>query len=1276
MAIYKDDYKYVRPTLAYLKDPVILAQAWKKNDSHIRYSNWFADTLELDITQCVISEKIDEWSEQLSKKLQLDTLRLIPAPKNTEWHFPSNEKPSWECKSEEIKLRPLAHVPIREQTYATAAMICLADAIETLQGNLQQKHYHDLHKNHVYSYGSRLFCDWTDNLSGRQIARFRWGSASTYTKFFEDYQLFLSRPRLFCQENQFKFSEKDLFILSFDIKSFFDSVDVDSLVNTTKSLYEDIFLADKELIQSTHWEDKTLDQHTDKFWKKLKEITSWSWEKEDITSYANVFSSNQSLPLGIPQGLVASGFFANVYMIQFDRKIGEYLDTNIHLGKLEGVNIHLIDYCRYVDDMRIVFAADKDCDLKQLQESWSEWFNKQLQEYTTKINSCKKLELQVDKTTLVNWSNIIVSGQMSEQMLEIQKGISTVPDLDSLTKSTTYLEQILDISEYHNTDSEQKNSLKLSQISIPKVDVRDDTIKRFAANRLMKVLQSRLRMSSLDELHSKEIEVYEQNSKISIEHEMEMTARRLIKSWSLNPSLITILRCGLNLFPSNELVEPIVEALKIKIENNFNGIKEHHEQLVAWFCCFYIFKLSATETAFLPQKTYPRNANIKRLRESLTIFANNILHKKETPWYVKQSALLYLSSVGKYRLKEKILGKKLTDYVILNDLTINKLPNHYKDKKKLMAILIVSLSFNKTTSNIRELLEREDNESDKLSLLKLISDYDKTILYDDYKYFDDISKKILKPLTILDNEHIKTQLKSLGSNNYSLKSLITILENPFHQENALLKLALKLLEKAIKNPDCLENIGLENILISCNSWSLVQHPKTNVEIIIKKTSNNASISTHNTPSWCKPEMAWAYNLGRILRASLIGSEDFTSTANTVLKDVDELPYRGIRSGVYKRSIGLTALNKGVGIEKYPVSSWLNRLILELLQWPGLEIQTDEITHFPDINSSIELKIIIKKRLEHNNSLFANLSGIPINKLITFRNNVKNERVCRIATVQTALPRKNDFTLQDPTNWSESFRAKHRSHLASMCRLLQHQLKITNDIYSKEKGLDLIVFPELSIHPDDLDILTSLSDTTQAAIFCGLTFEKHPYNDYPINRGVWILRQNIKTQRQIILAYQGKQHMTAIEEPLGVKGYRPYQVVVDFIHNNQALYSISASICYDATDLKLCADIRHISDCFVVSALNQDVPTFDTMAEALQFHMYQPIVIANTAEFGGSVAQAPYKKRYDRVINHTHGSKQAIINIFEIDLLDFKSARSPKKEKEKKGPPAGYTNRLG
>ena len=98
-------------------------------------------------------------------------------------------------------------------------------------------------------------------------------------------------------------------------------------------------------------------------------------------------------------------------------------------------------------------------------------------------------------------------------------------------------------------------------------------------------------------------------------------------------------------------------------------------------------------------------------------------------------------------------------------------------------------------------------------------------------------------------------------------------------------------------------------------------------------------------------------------------------------------------------------------------------------------------------------------------------------------------------------------------------------------------------------------------------------------------------------------------------------------------------------------------------------MKNKSDLFVIVAHNMDVTTFDAMASALHYHMYQHVVLVNKGEFGGSTIQAPYKKQYDRLISHAHGVDQISINVANLDLAAFKR-RTSKKYKDIKTKPAG------
>jgi hypothetical protein len=136
--------------------------------------------------------------------------------------------------------------------------------------------------------------------------------------------------------------------------------------------------------------------------------------------------------------------------------------------------------------------------------------------------------------------------------------------------------------------------------------------------------------------------------------------------------------------------------------------------------------------------------------------------------------------------------------------------------------------------------------------------------------------------------------------------------------------------------------------------------------------------------------------------------------------------------------------------------------------------------------------------------------------------------------------------------------------------------------------------------------------------------------------------------------QGKKHLARMEReftPAPI-GFRPAQWLIEYEwHSNTKIHRplvISASICYDATDLALAYHLRDRSDLFVVCALNQDVGTFDRMSEGLHYHMYQGLLLVNNGQYGGSSFYMPFKELYHRQIFHLHGQPQVSIAFAEID----------------------------
>jgi hypothetical protein len=210
-------------------------------------------------------------------------------------------------------------------------------------------------------------------------------------------------------------------------------------------------------------------------------------------------------------------------------------------------------------------------------------------------------------------------------------------------------------------------------------------------------------------------------------------------------------------------------------------------------------------------------------------------------------------------------------------------------------------------------------------------------------------------------------------------------------------------------------------------------------------------------------------------------------------------------------------------------------------------------------------------------------------------------------------------------------------------------------------LDLLILPELSVHPRDIEThLVPFARAHKAIVLAGLTYEELFSGQPSVNSAIWLIPV-LSPERglQILRRRQGKYHLSPEEQEMNspvrrLQGFRPCQWIVGYewdLTQMNRLLRLTASICYDATDIRLAADLRDQSDIFIIPALNRDVNTFDQMALAPHYHMYQMVIVTNNGSFGGSNAYAPYREPYIRQIFHLHGQPQASIAFLEIDDID-------------------------
>lgn len=1228
MKSIKDKYNILSPKIESITDIIVLSHAWKKAHTYIRNHNSYADNLHLDCSAIELEHHLIQLANSVRDgSYKTFPLRMIPAPKSALWAFSADD---WvpDNQSESAIMRPLAHVLMRDQVISTALMLCVAECIESAQGEPGTNDNYKKHK--TYSYGNRLHCKYDKE----GLAAFSWGNSETYSKFSEDYKSFVSRPAATAEALTIK-SEENTYVIKLDISSFYDNIDIEFLINTIKSEYDFFRLKHQR------------PEADEDFWNIARSILKFEWNKYAKT-YIPILR-NKKLPKGLPQGLTASGFFANAYLLKFDRAIASSLNTTLYH---DNTRIEIIDYCRYVDDLRLVVSTSakiSEPSLGALVENWAQDF---LDKQTSQT---QRLSFNSSKTEaeLFSYSGRLTG--VAATMNALQAQLSGPFDLNSLVQTEAGLNGLLATAElgFHIQANKSLHNSRspLAAIARPKNEVKDDTLTRFSAYRLSKVLREKRIFSDLSS------EVDGVSARKALEYEFEALSRRLIGIWLFNPSQVQVLKYALNTFPSAELIEPILTELK-----NAAFLNTHlHAKCHAFYIITEIFRAAATETGFwIEEDSNFSVGDLSEYRKTLINCARELLSNEQTPWYAVQQASFFLST---RKIRHTLPRKSIyRNHILLQGYLFPSYRIHFKpNPNRFSGISIIGHQIKQDTHHHQKWFEnyaKYITADDLSSAMKTICDLD-------YSLAEGIVTSHQNRIISLPHdvpEHLKIYAESrwfamkdqLPTGEWiSLADAMMHISSPFGSENALLTLALGICRSDFFETHDYSNLSPISIEIKVKKWADLERLNSRT-LEVQKKSHFVPIDPHYlTPSWIKKTHEWQYALGRILRSLAIGEPDFT--ARSWILRADHQKYHGLKTSWDKRRIGISHDPYNLGATTSAFTPWISELITNLLAWPGRMSSPREIPNLAGDFSKDELMSVLRKRIAHQRALFGKSSNLPVYEYpISWK--LRDSRKLRILMIQGLMPAVADFSSGLSTLDTDSYRGRHRDHLASILKIAHNKILARQAILKKEDGpdIDLVLIPEYGVHPDDQDLLRSFSDATGAIIFFGIVGAKHPRNsDKYINTARWLIPNRAGTRRSWIRIDQGKKTLTPEEAKLPqLIGWRPHQALVKLVFSDQDFYRISGAICYDATDLSLAADLRDLTHTFVVLAMNNDIKTFDGMVSALRYHMYQHIVIANTGEFGGSTAQAPYDLEHKRQIAHIHGSGHITATIFDIPIDDF------------------------
>ncbi|MCD0458649.1 RNA-directed DNA polymerase [Roseiconus lacunae] len=1254
---------------AQLAQEYLLVAAWKKSHDHIRRHNWYSDVLELDLTNASIGKVLEALSQEVSgtEGLKPDPLRLVLAPKSQSWDI-KNDK--WIPKDDvNKKLRPLAHLSVRDQIIGTAFMILFADTIESLQGDPRMT-ASDANTNGMVSYGHRLFCDYE-----REQVRYRWGNANVYRQYFQDYQQFIKRPEQIIAE---RFDTDDSWaVVSADLSQYYDRVRPELLHDKIAGIFAD------------HVDGRLIDA--------FRAFFSWQWHADDIAATAKYAKNSDPQIVGfdrvaLPQGLVASGFFANAVLLDFDQSIVEMFGV----PQVDDA-FSITDYCRYVDDMRfVVRLSDR---IKSLSRPEQENFLRteftKLLEHSLSTHATGLL-VKPEKTGVLLGVNAGGSKRFANAMQRINENTSGVMDVFLGGETLDLVEGL-----FYSTGSTRLNPGNRFQGTVLDLepDVREQTVSRFAANRFRMIFRTlrpmctsknqerRLEDSAEDKgWHGAATGTWELTQK-QLDEKAEHFSALMIERWVRDPSNMRLLRIAMDLNPSVDNGSLVIDDL---LKNHFNRRKSA-PRMVAVYCLAELLKAGATETGLVDDsQKLPETASLQRYQERLRDLAMEIVKSRKTlPWYLLQQAHLFLACFDKSETVEYPANQdqEIQRYILLRQVTGNNYAN--VPELELASFACIHSRLKSPERAAASFLERfrEIASPQQRPLLLQILEEQRQLAIEIWKSFTNAESDQWRSL--FDEFGVLASIDgSQDENQLASDVVVPMLEvacnknNPFRQEVALLWFAKKLISELHDRND---SIGPNGVFIHTEDWSRLLPENFPIGADAFRVDVRLGAPEDRrfwVPRWVPDSQQWAYSLGMLLRVLLTGNPDYTQNSHAKPKQ-SKIKYRPYRSSWLRRRYGLFNGRAAFGPPWIPVSTWLGDLLTVLLRWPGFPSRVR--SNLPLEFTPKKLTALIETRIKSLDRLYgqaSHTSVLPI--LVPKKASLETVPLflrtdlmkMRVAVAQTVLPRKDDFTsdraLSDP-----AYRMRHRRHSAAVLTAIDRMLQVRTTHSESIDGIELLVLPELSIHPDDINSLIYPFVRRNRCMVCtGLVFHPiEPGDNRVINVAGWFIPVQTPTGGlDIERVYQGKRNLTDSEVKLGVTPFRPSQWIFRVFQPGRyrdSLWSMSSAVCYDATDLKLAADLRDKTDMFVVPALNQDVGTFDNMAAALHYHMFQHVVVANSGEFGGSSAHAPFKHAYNRTIFHSHGNEQVAIGFFELDFDLYRTKGS-----DLKTPPADFDRESG
>lgn len=1094
-------------------------------------------------------------------------------------------------------------------------------------------------------------------------------------------------------------SSDELFWCTIDFKRFYPSINRKSLLKNFAKYHKDI----DEGSAIYNLISKLLD---------FKIHPNCNWEEEEL-EVIGVKSNND---IGLPTGLIVSGFLSNIALLGVDKKVEEiikrkqiacfrFVDDHIILSKdIEVIKDWYILYNQILSD-EVTGAIINNNKTEPVE--FREWINDGDIDVHKVAEKCK---LDPDNPTPLVTRTLmklsLIAGQDINFLTE-EESVNLLKDLDHFL--------LADFAD-HEIKKETQVSFALTVLSklVPKLkkdyskvfDLRkrriekQETLEKLQKNKDFHLgcenskLDKRINISNkeikeIEELIIQEIKEADLKYSYLVNYYFKLFVQVVSDNYSKPKLWLRILEYCANTGYNKVLsVFKIIDKLKVKEE-----INDLTEQAINNLCINIISRLTLGILSKYesPNKIEPKH---KQFLEGVfeTEFIVDVLKNRlnGNKYDVVVSKRVFLLLLGYYSIFNKSNLDSIKESFSSEDLEVFSFK--HKDRNEMIFWLMKETSssskVSKTWLEISRKALSKDPLYDIIQLVKCELDSLEKIKLEDYRFINR-QREVEIELQNLKHDKFKT------IQNYLFDiSLNKDEQNLLFSEYAALLFANEIIEEIFKkkfhdldspetkdlliHPGCIM-IENYNPQIKINSWNELNYLFSN------ENKNRIKIS-YNINGFHKDKR---YLPDKIIYYKNKDIAEIYALGIIIWQMCNKEPLLPFSLFIDNSSFYYYLFENDINIRYYPSSysesliySCISSITRESYFWIDKRIQIkgfkssveaeSKMKGFPPLVYDIDdLSKRIKNALKYLQEDQLNIKDNIGRQLVYFsfqKPSVQNDFLSE-KIIKTYSEYLNVGIIQTTLNKKIAWNDKNSCNIDSIegDRIWSEIISGIKTLISKADSPDIILLPELTIPRKYINTLCKLTNSTKSAIIAGLDYNEVANNVsneaivvvpgmWPEKFGYWY--------RKIIL---GKFHFARIEKKeLISRGFNPVKNPYFYLFDSGIYGRFGVAICADLFDIERFSIYKgQIQHLFVI-AYNQDITSFYFIGEAISRMVFCNVIICNTGFYGGSMAFSPYNEPFKRYIYKHEGASLFNSQLVKIPVRNLIDAQKDDDKNEMLG----------